>query len=189
MTHPYGRPYTLTTALGDMPVHTVALQDTTVPPDYVAVAGATGPVMLVPTVCLTPVDTTPAEPEPGAWLIGTVPCIRLTRPIERPWFRETSQGRTFGTWAETWGDIGGAGATIRRLIPEPAPVALPFEVTDISDCTAQVRLGASSGMRVVIDHTTDAAGDYTAHAYEPDVAEAKGWALLTAARAAREATS
>ncbi len=184
----YGIPYTVR-GWGDEIVTTVAICDCAdQPPEgHTAVTRAgEGPVILVPTSALTPVDTTPPEPEPGAWLIGEALCWR---DLTQDW--RTNDSSIPGDWYEwprLWALVGGSGITPRRLVPATAPVELPFEVTDISDCTAQVRIGVNSGMRVVIDHTTDAAGDYTAHAYLPDVAEAKGWALISAARAAREAT-
>jgi hypothetical protein len=168
MTQPYGKPYTVR-GWGDEVVTTVSLDALeTVPDGYLPVLRTEGPVILVPTAALTPVDTTPAEPEPGAWLIGDAPCWR---DLTQDW--RTNDSNIPGDWYEwprLWALVGGPGVTIRRLIPEPAPVSFPWvEQEHVVDLVAE---GVVDG------------GDLL----DADLAEAKGWALLTAARAARKAT-
>ncbi len=130
---------------------------------------------------MEPVDTTPPEPEPGAWLIGDVPVIRSPdSQATYPWLRESDHGAQYDTWADTWKALGGPGITPRRLVPEPAPVELPWE-------------GSSSFGRHLKVHRPDlglipvAVGEDLGE-LAPDTAEEMAAALLAAARAAREAT-
>jgi hypothetical protein len=124
MTQPYGKPYTVR-GWGDEIVTTVSLDALeTVPDGYLPVLRTDGPVILVPTAALTPVDTTPTEPEPGAWLIGDTVYSRFAGDVtSRPWTPGIrGAGFAWFEWAEVWKESGGPGVTIRRLIPEPAPV-------------------------------------------------------------------
>jgi len=131
MTQPYGIPYTVR-GWGDEVVTTVAIHEyveQAVPEGFTAIVrSGPGPVTLVPTVSLTLVDTTPAEPEPGAWLIGDVLCVRFPGDDgDHRWqFWNALDGRCDGPWYAVWQELGGHGVTIRRLIPEPAPVELPW---------------------------------------------------------------
>jgi len=130
---------------------------------------------------LAPVDTTPAEPEPGAWLIGETPTFGLVladAPTTRRWAWHDGKNLGAGEWYHCWDALGGPGVTIRRLIPEPAPeesVELPWAGFDW--------VVQTDGNKVVVSTPDD-----RHHELGPVGAKTFGWALLTAARAAREAT-
>ncbi len=171
----YGIPYAVR-GWGDEIVTTVSLVVGDDPPTgYTAVVRGEGPVILIPTSALTPVDTTPPEPEPGAWLIGTAPCVRpKVAHVETRWL--WLDDCVWYRWADLWAQVGGPGITPRRLVPEPAPVELPWTIPywsvwerDDDEVTVTVPGPHHYGLK-------------------PDEAEAFGLALLSAARAAREAT-
>ena len=75
----------------------------------------------------------PAEPEPGAYLIGKTAAVRvanekLFNPNVR-WVVSAPVPRTgWFTWAETWKMLGGPDVTITPLVPAPSvePVTLPW---------------------------------------------------------------
>jgi hypothetical protein len=161
-------------------------------PDYDLHVPGVGTVRITTTVALTPVDTTPPEPEPGAWLIGKYVCVRMFRnstarldtPPRTAWVAAGDPDQPC-QWDELWRDLGGPGVTIRRLIPEPAPVELPWRISwgghldvlevDLTVPTGEfVHLGIGTGYV----HMTDAQATAAAHA------------LLSAAaaRAVREVT-
>ena len=172
----YGIPYTVAVDGGDLLVMTVDL-DGTVPDGYTAVVVKGGPVMLVPTVALVAVDTTPEEPEPGAWLIGDVMCARIGHGSGTAWATHIDRLKSswWVNWETVWDRHGGPGITPRRLVPEPAPVELPW-----SDGGIKVHCGGEEFAPVVI--SLGLASDWLT----PDQAEKVGRALLSAARAARE---
>ncbi len=178
----YGIPYTVAVDGGDLFVATVALDGTTVPDGYTAVVAKGGPVMLVPTVALVAVDTTPEEPEPGAWLIGDVMCARVGNASGGAWAThiDKTSPNWWLTWATVWAKVGGPGITPRRLVPEPA-VDLPAAVKSHDQNT------------VIVDHYEAGTVSMTlprrlTEWFDADGAEILGNAFLAAARAAREAT-
>ena len=68
----------------------------------------------------------PAEPEPGVYDIGGICTVRPALDERPDRWCTPSNGVTrdrddWQTWEETWAQVGGAGVTIRRLVPEPAP--------------------------------------------------------------------
>jgi hypothetical protein len=170
----YGIPYTVRGWGGE--VVTTCMVCEPIPDSYTAVLRAgESPVILVPTAALTPVDTTPAEPEPGAWLIGEKLCVRpevanvLCRWLnldDCEWY----------LWEDLWRNVGGPDVPIVRLVPEPPAVELPWEWTDLTTGAGRVVVGHIRPTRVKDGNTW----------ISVECAEAKGWALLTAARAARE---
>lgn len=181
----YGIPYTVH-GWGDEQVTTVAVQDEAAPEGYLHVLRSTGPVILVPTVALTPVDTTPPEPEPGAWLIGDVIAVRFD-----DWripSHETSGPNGWSVyrflWPTVWEKLGGPGITPRRLVPEPAPVdvVLPWRGSTNFGSNLMISAPDEDGD---IEVSLDGAGGIIASA---NLAEDMAAALLAAARAAREAT-
>jgi hypothetical protein len=173
----YGIPYTVR-GWPDEIVTTVAVDDfRELIGGYTHVIRGSGPVILVPTVALTPVDTTPEEPEPGAWDLNGVLCVRFAGDdTERPW-AVAKVGVTGGfvwlDWHMAWEKLGGPGITPRRLVPEPAPVELPFTTS-----VGEIEVTAVGQLRVFnsICKMTKAQLEQT------------GQALISAARAAREAT-
>ncbi len=135
---------------------------------------------------LTAVDTTPAEPEPGAWLIGEVLAVR---------FRDSGGGNRnwvygnrgigyddAGQWASVWGDLGGPGITPRRLVPAPAAVELPWHHRDREGFGAWVNESPRSWAAARVS----APWDNNSADLTPEAAEEMAAALLTAAWAARE---
>jgi len=183
MTQPYGKPYTVR-GWGDEVVTTVSIGGDP-PPGYTAVIRGTepGPVILVPTAALTPVDTTPAEPEPGACIVGKTLCVRPeVANVRARWLN--LDDCDWYDWPELWRDLGGPDVTIRRLIAEPAPVE-PVQLPWTMDGGhATVELGP----------TLRLAGGCDSLYMGRDEAIGLGRALIeagerTAARAAREATS
>jgi len=181
MTQPYGIPYTVR-GWGDEVVTDVAIDDPreSIPGYLHVVRSGGGPVILVPTAALTPVDTTPAEPEPGAaYQLGRATVMSFPdqgRDTRWFWAELASKGSCgWDLWPELWRRFGGPGVTIRRLIPDPAPVELPWHGRDVS---------------VVLKSSGRVSSGQTGQWLEmtPDEAEAKAAALLTAARAARKAT-
>lgn len=193
----YGIPYTVN-GWGDEVVTTVEAGD---PRDLGSVCTAVvrgtgpGPVILVPTVALTAVDTTPPEPEPGAWLIGETLCWRDSMhtdgsPDDDRW---RVDHRTIGgwwTWPTVWKHLGGPGITPRRLVPEVAAVDvdLPWQLssgpTSQRPWCVEVEWTLTGYVLVSASVMIRGAGVRLA----PDAAEAMAAALLTAARAARGAT-
>jgi len=178
---PYGKAYTVR-GWGDEVVTTVAVPREDQLRDFTGVVRGTesGPVILVPTAALTPVDTTPAEPEPGAaYQLGRATVMSFPdqgRDTRWFWAELASKGSCgWDLWPELWRRFGGPGVTIRRLIPDPAPVELPWHGRDVS---------------VVLKSSGRVSSGQTGQWLEmtPDEAEAKAAALLTAARAARKAT-
>ena len=182
----YGIPYTVR-GWGDEVVTTVSIGGDP-PPGYTTVIRGTepGPVILVPTAALTPVDTTPAEPEPGAYDLNGVMCVRWTGDDSERHWALVDDGAVGGfgwwDWPTAWAEFGGPGVTIRRLIPEPAPVQLPWRAVSAYGSTLlvdgpdaegeiEVDFGQSTGVQLTAEHAEEMAA-----------------ALLTAARAAREAT-
>ena|SRR6185369_8586296 len=183
MTQPYGKSYTVR-GWGDEQFVSVIL-DEAVPAGYTAVVRPVeGPVILVPTVALTPVDTTPAEPEPGVYFIGKTLCARpevanvLCRWLnldDCEWY----------LWADLWRDVGGHGVTIRRLIPAPEPVELPWKAEGIiSEQVVRVLQSGASDCAAWVSTRKRNTGVHLS----AEQAEEMAAALLTAARAAREAT-
>lgn len=129
------------------------------------------------------VDTTPAEPEPGAWLIGGVLCVRWEgddcEDADYPW---CSPLHSFTTFQAIWSRYGGSGITPRRLVPMPEPVELPWTGESALACR-QIQVLVRG--RLVSEYW-GSGGVERDIAMMPDVAEAKAAALLAAARAARE---
>jgi hypothetical protein len=180
----YGIPYTVR-GWDDEVVTTVSLDALeTVPDGYLPVLRTDGPVILVPTAALTPVDTTPAEPEPGVYDLNGVVCMWfIGDDSPRHWAVATNDPAEVGairfySWRELWAEVGGPGVTIRRLIPEPAPVDLPWEWNDATTGSGHVLVGVIRPFRIKDGNAW----------ISVECAEAKAAALLTAARAAREAT-
>ena len=88
-------------------------------PEYQIGAGDNGFTLLAPRG--TPLDAVPppapAEPEPGAYLVGGVICVHLPAgPIGCTWFIAENDGRPYrwADWAETWDRLG---APIVPLVP------------------------------------------------------------------------
>jgi len=181
----YGIPYTVRWWDPKDVVVTVACEDPA-PKGFTWVMRDPGPVILVPTAALTPVDTTPAEPEPGAYDLNGVMCVRWTGDDSERHWALVDDGAVGGfgwwDWPTAWAEFGGPGVTIRRLIPEPAPVQLPWRAVSAYGSTLlvdgpdaegeiEVDFGQSTGVQLTAEHAEEMAA-----------------ALLTAARAAREAT-
>lgn len=118
----------------------------------------------------------PAEPEPGAYLIGEVLVTGYARRDEVRWLYADSIGVLMTVlWAELWEKLGGPDVTIRRLEPAPPTVEFPWYLSEI---TVEVRK-ADPPVLVQIDQ------EWVYLSW--DSAEQMAAALLTAARAAREA--
>ncbi len=137
---------------------------------------------LVPVDALTEIKPpTPPEPEPGAYLIGGVLCVRFRddQTIHR-WWVETS-GVPGGFVSYSWPDAIGIfteDVTIRRLVPEMAEVELPWRPSPA--WRIPVRIATShEKVEIKVDGTTLFSA--------PNTAEAMAGALLSAARKAREA--
>ncbi len=125
---------------------------------------------------MEPVDTTPPEPEPGVYFIGNDGEAWqhfADRADEQRWC--VVGYSPILTWRQVWAKVGGPGITPRRLVPEPAPVDMPYALYDV---TVEAR---ENGVWLAVDEE----GTYCS----PEAAESHGWALISAARAAREATS
>jgi len=75
----------------------------------------------------------PAEPEPGAYLIGDVLAVRVHATQDKyAWAIHITVGQNrdiadvdWANWADVWETHGGPGVTIRRLVPEPSTVDTP----------------------------------------------------------------
>lgn len=118
-------------------------------------------------------DPVPAEPEPGAYLIGTTPFIRQSGEHAREWL---GAGFHVRTWAEVWFAAGGPDVTITKLVPAMPEVELPWGVHEVTVMFAPMALNERY-VKVLIPNEWDflTAKD----------AEAMAAALMTAARAAR----
>jgi hypothetical protein len=197
MTQPYGKPFTVR-GWGDEVVTTVTVDDERERVEgYTHVVRTEGPVILVPTVALTPVDITPAEPEPGAaYQLGRAAVMRFpdqSGDVRWFWAELTSEGSCrwdWDSWPDLWRRFGGPGVTIRRLIPEPAPVQLPWDPNPLDPEHLNDRPTRTS-VRAVgywVHDENQVGRTSNVVRLTADDAELKAAALLTAARAAREAT-
>ncbi len=142
---------------------------------------------------MEPVDTTPPEPEPGAWLIGGVLCACFVTDGGDEWVTAIPDGDGDTNveridWRGLWERIGGPGITPRRLVPEPVPVevTLPWRGISLRDrpielTRDQVDYKGVPVLRLTVDGESVVA-------VGPDTAERLGYGLISAARAAREAT-
>lgn len=148
-----------------------------------------GCVVAVARALLTEVKPAlPAEPEPGAYLIGGGLAVRFPDDQDRlhrwcynvgdPGYQEALD------WQDAWHDLGGPDVTIVRLVPEPAEVELPWEGISFYQSSVEVRPpNEHREIPVVIDFRTGRGPmDLLLGA---DTAEAMAAALLTAARKAR----
>lgn len=105
----------------------------------------------------------PPEPEPGAYLIGGVLCVRF----EDGW---DDDGEAAQAWEEAWQKHGGPDVDIVALVPKPAAVELPWKGESWSvwrdhPGRVQINVPGSSGVWSVPD----------------DLAREFGLALLSAA--------
>jgi hypothetical protein len=122
----------------------------------------------------------PDEPEPGAYLIGDRLAVRFETEAGQLWHTANDDQ----SWTQLWAEIGGPDATIRRLVPEPEPVALPWETQPYAPGVNRAVVGAwtrggTVRAGVTIGHRENGID------LDPDTAEAMAAALWTAARAAR----
>lgn len=79
----------------------------------------------------------PPEPEPGCWRIGEVDAVRVptvegeyVSPDGDDWFAPTL-GKWYA-WGALLDAVGGRDLPIRRLVPAPEPVDLPWHLTSIN---------------------------------------------------------
>ena len=134
---------------------------------------------------LTEVDPpSPAEPEPGAYLVGDCIAMRFARYEGYNQWRWDSpndrDGFDTGGWLDLWSDIGGADVTIRRLVPDPLaePVELPWEFRVGTNSETRV---SSHGTHGVLDKNAAVGAYATTVRLSPEQAREKARALWTAA--------
>lgn len=183
----YGKPHTVRGWPDSDIVTTVRIQPMDEIRGYTGVVRpGNGPVILVPTAALTPVNTTPAEPEPGAWLIGETPAWHDPHYGWRL-LDVDKQDEDWFEWPYTLHLCGGRDVPIVRLVPEPEPVELPWDpdpldFADLGKTRTSVRVAA--GGSIEDENVVGRVGNVVR--LTPETAEAKAGALLAAARAARE---
>ncbi|MES2211011.1 MAG: hypothetical protein V4515_12665 [Chloroflexota bacterium] len=173
-------------ALGGGEYESQAILNT--PPGMVAFTFS-GSVVYIHKGLLT--EPIPAEPEPGAYLIGGVVCVRFPDDNHDPWWAVATPGvgQVWHDWHDAVEALGGPDVTIVRLVPAvEVETELPWE--GVSMYQSFIKVGPPDEDReipVTIDFRTGAGpmdcllGD--------DTAEAMAGALLSAARKAREATA
>lgn len=179
----YGKPYTVR-GWGDEVVTTVLVEDVDDEPQgYLKVVRSVGgPVILVPTAALTPVDTTPAEPEPGPYQLGHLVVV-VAKDSTGHFYIDPFEPDLCGwkPWRELVVFAGGPDVPIVRLVPAPT-VVLPWRHEDREGYGAWVAESPRHWSAARVSAPNDESGaDLT-----PEAAEAMAAALLTAARAARQ---
>lgn len=148
----------------------------TIPMGYRFVRRDTGQVGIFPTGALTELPPPiPDEPEPGAYLIGSVMCVRPPANFDTEWFC-FGKPRGWRPWADVWSNFAGPGVPIVRLVPEsellPDNISLPWKWRDKDGDEIWVD---GSGVGV-------AAGSAAACVWHNDLPAAELYAALLAAK-------
>lgn len=83
------------------------------------------------------VETTPPEPDEGAYMVGEQLCVRIHRAasVTYRWFvpiPEREAGYTWLPWSEVWYRYGGAHVAIRRMVPATEEGPIPFPGDDLA---------------------------------------------------------
>lgn len=131
----------------------------------------------------------PAEPEPGAYLLGGKVALRVDEDAmdetsRWTWIEDSDDLWTWEDWAKCWADLGGPGITPQRLVPETPEVELPW--TGVFGA-ARINVGRDEDGDVFVE--TVSGGRAMLPVLAPDEAEAMAAALISAARAVRRAAS
>jgi len=151
-------------------------------PEYHIGAGDNGFTLLAPRGA--PLESVPppipAEPEPGAYLIGDTLAVRFpdTDDFNLRW--RWSDVDTADSWGICWRSLGGPDVTITPLVAALPKVELPWRGSDRYGDPVNVEVNRDEVILEVEEY-----GEVKQAALPPESAERVAAALLSAARAAR----